>query len=515
MASTKLTVTCSKTPHDAQTLVLPIYTNDKGEPKLGTQSKKFDGAFDGLIEHSIAALPAFNGQLGATTLLAAPKDAKHQNIVLLGLGKADKLDKKGAEKAGQALYAALKAQKLSDATLITENHRKLAGDANELYAQIAGAAYETSYEFDKYKSAQNKAGKEKFLSVSTANVKSLSEHFNDILAIANGRAWARDLGNEPPNMLYPESYASEIQEKLGPLGVKTRVISYEDMQRLGMGAALAVGGSATHKPCMVVMEYDGTDGADVAPVGLVGKGVTYDTGGYSLKPSGSQVGMKFDMCGSAAVVGTVQALAEKKAPVKVAAIVGLVENRIAPDAYLVDDVITSMSGKTIEIKNTDAEGRLVLADALTYIQRYHQPHSVVDVATLTGAVVAALGHNRAGLFTESESLRDKFTVAAKTSGEAIESMPLDDEHRKAMVGKIADLSNSANTPRMGASTAAGFLSEFIEGDTEWAHLDIAGTAIPPSGVATGYGVKVLSEWVESNYTEKSVQKPTAAQPVIK
>jgi leucyl aminopeptidase len=282
------------------------------------------------------------------------------------------------------------------------------------------------------------------------------------------------------------------------------------MQKLGMGAALAVGGSATHKPCMVVMEYNGTNNEFDAPVGLVGKGVTYDTGGYSLKSGAGQIGMKFDMCGSAAVVGTMQALAEKKAPVKVAAIVGLVENRIAPDAYLVDDVITSMAGKTIEIKNTDAEGRLVLADALTYLQRNHQPHSIVDVATLTGAVVAALGHNRAGLFSESQTLRDNFTQAAKNSGEAIELMPLDDEHREAMIGKVADLSNGANTARMGASTAAGFLSYFIEGDTQWAHLDIAGTAIPPNGVATGYGVKLLTEWVEGNYAQPTAPKQSIA-----
>jgi len=501
MTSTKLNAFCSKGTTTGQTVILPIFTNQKGKITLGKRAKDFDRTYDGLIAHSITALPAFDAQAGQTAVLAAPKGSKHQNIMLLGLGQADNLDKKTAEKVGASLFNTLTSQKLDDAILLADNQKKFTRDATRIYAEIANAAYEASYAFDKYKSTPT--NNYKFLNVSYEDVHSLKAEFDSMMAVSKGRVWARDLGNEPPNVLYPETYANQIQEKLGPLGVKTRVISYEEMQKLGMGAALAVGGSATHKPCMVVMEYNGTNNEFAAPVGLVGKGVTYDTGGYSLKSGAGQIGMKFDMCGSAAVVGTMQALAEKKAAVKVAAIVGLVENRIAPDAYLVDDVITSMAGKTIEIKNTDAEGRLVLADALTYLQRNHKPHSIVDVATLTGAVVAALGHNRAGLFSESQTLRDNFTQAAQHSGEAIELMPLDDEHRAAMVGKVADLSNSANTPRMGASTAAGFLSYFIEGETQWAHLDIAGTAIPPNGIATGYGVKLLSEWIERNYAEKT------------
>ncbi len=508
MTSTKLNAFCSRGSTNAQTLILPVFTNKKGKITLGERAKDFDTKYDGLIAHSVAALPAFDAQAGQATVLAAPKGSRHQNIMLLGFGQADKLDKATSEKIGQTLFTSLKSQKLDNGLLLADDHKKFKSDGSTIYAQIANAAYEASYAFDKYKSAPT--DNYKFLNVSYEDVHSLKAEFDNIMAISKGRVWARDLGNEPPNVLYPETYANQIQEKLGPLGVKTRVISYEEMQKLGMGAALAVGGSATHKPCMVVMEYDGTNNELAAPVGLVGKGVTYDTGGYSLKSGAGQIGMKFDMCGSAAVVGTMQALAEKKAAVKVAAIVGLVENRIAPDAYLVDDVITSMAGKTIEIKNTDAEGRLVLADALTYLQRNHRPHSIVDVATLTGAVVAALGHNRAGLFSESQTLRENFTQAAQHSGEAIELMPLDDEHRRAMIGKVADLSNSANTPRMGASTAAGFLSYFIEGDTQWAHLDIAGTAIPPNGVATGYGVKLLSEWVERNYADKTTPQQTPA-----
>jgi|TARA_R110002126_G_scaffold3263_2_gene18591 leucyl aminopeptidase len=513
MTSTKLNIICSKGYSNEQTLVLPIFTDKKGKILFGAHVKEFNKGHGGLITDTIDALPAFDAAPGQTSILAAPKGSTHQNIILLGLGQPENLDSQTAETIGQALYATLKTQKIGGALLKTEDHKRFKYSASKVYANIANAAYEASYEFDKYKSNAAEANKIKFLTVTHHDVHGLKEEFENATAVSNGRVWARDLGNEPPNMLYPETYASQIQEKLGPLGVKTHVISYEDMQKLGMGAALAVGGSATHKPCMVVMEYDGTNNEFSAPVGLVGKGVTYDTGGYSLKPSGSQIGMKFDMCGSAAVVGTMQALAEKKAAVKVTAIVGLVENRIAPDAYLVDDVITSMAGKTIEIKNTDAEGRLVLADALTYLQRKHKPHTVVDVATLTGAVVAALGHNRAGLFTESQTLRDNFTQAAKNSGEAIELMPLDDEHRQAMIGKIADLSNGANTSGMGASTAAGFLSYFIEGETKWAHLDIAGTAIPPSGMATGYGVKLLSEWVESNYAQATVSKPVKGPKV--
>lgn len=490
-----------------QVLILPIFEGENNIGILGKEAKKFDTSYAGALEKKLLETAGFTGKIGQTTSVR-PANSHYKNIIFVGMGKTEELTKVRAEYLGRQLYKKLDASTEKNYVFMTEDHKDLKDKPADTYVAFASGLYEASYNFDRHKAK----GKQKdTTSLTLIGPKSeFQTAFKASNATNKGQVWAKDLGNEPPNVLYPEHYAERIESTLKPLGVKTRLISYQDMQDIGMEAALAVGGSAANKPCMMIMEYDGTNGAADRPVGLVGKGLTFDTGGYSLKPSSGQRGMKFDMCGSAAVVGAVHALAEKKAPVKVAAIVGLVENRISNDAYLVDDVIGSLAGHSIEVGNTDAEGRLVLADAMTYLQREYNPHTMVDLATLTGAVKQALGTHRAGMFTETPSLSKEFEKAADKSGELLWHLPLDPIHKNIVQGKVADLTNSSGIGLGGASQAAAFLSHFVEGDTKWLHLDIAGTA-STAKEATGYGVKLLCEWVEENYSQKAI-KPSKGQP---
>jgi leucyl aminopeptidase len=330
----------------------------------------------------------------------------------------------------------------------------------------------------------------------------------DVLsAHADGVYLARDLINEPPNTLYPESYAQRIKDELKPLGVDVDVIDDKKMEKLGMGAALAVGKGSERKPRIVVMTWNGA-GNDSDPVGLVGKGVTFDTGGISIKPSNGMHEMKFDMGGSAAVVGAMKTLATRKAKSNVVAVVGLAENMPSHNAYRPGDIIKSMSGKTVEILNTDAEGRLVLADCLTYIQKEYNPKCIIDLATLTGAIMVGLGQEYAGAFVNDDKLWSALDDAAKLTNEKLWRMPLDKAYSKDMKSKMADYNNLGGVSRYGgACTAAAFLEFFVDKDRDWAHLDIAGVAWNSRGkpladkdTALGYWVRTLDRFV-NDYAE--------------
>jgi leucyl aminopeptidase len=307
--------------------------------------------------------------------------------------------------------------------------------------------------------------------------------------------------------LYPEAYAKIIKDELKPLGVEVEVLDDKKMLKMGMGAIMAVGQGSDRLPRMVIMRWNGAGGkSKEGPLAFVGKGVTFDTGGISLKPGAGMDEMKMDMGGSAAVVGLMKTLALRKAKVDVVAVVGLAENMPSARAYRPGDIITSYSGKTIEVLNTDAEGRLVLADCLTHVQKEYKPRFVIDLATLTGAIMVALGHEYCGTYVNKETLWKQMESASGRTGEKLWRMPLDPEWNKQVKSDVADLQNIGKIARLaGSCTAAAFLQSFVDEGVQWAHMDIAGTAwrksdqptIPKFG--SGFGVSVLNDLVATYY----------------
>jgi leucyl aminopeptidase len=320
--------------------------------------------------------------------------------------------------------------------------------------------------------------------------------------VVEGVAFTRELVTEPGNIIYPESFVERCRP-LEALGIKIEVLDRDAMAALGMGALLGVAQGSAKPPQMLVMRWDGADSSK-APVAFVGKGVTFDSGGISLKPGGGMEDMKWDMGGAGAVAGAMKALALRKAKANVIGVCGLVENMPDGLAQRPGDVVTSMSGQTVEVINTDAEGRLVLCDALTWVQKNHAPKTIVDLATLTGAMIVALGHEYGGLFANDDLLADQLLAAATASGDRLWRMPLGDAYDKLIDSPIADMKNVG--PReAGSITAAQFLKRFVDEGVRWAHLDIAGMvwASKPGTTwdkgATGYGVRLLDRFVADNF----------------
>jgi leucyl aminopeptidase len=307
---------------------------------------------------------------------------------------------------------------------------------------------------------------------------------------------------EPPNVLYPESFVERCRE-LADLGIEITVLEPEEMAKLGMGALLGVAQGSVRGARLLAMKWNGKGAGDV-DLAFVGKGVTFDTGGISLKPGPGMEDMKWDMGGAGAVVGAMKALALRKARANVVGVCGLVENMPDGNAQRPGDVVTSMSGQTIEVLNTDAEGRLVLCDALTWVQKTHSPKTIVDLATLTGAMIISLGNEHGGLFSNDDGLADQLLAAGRSSGDLLWRFPLSDAYNKLLDSPIADMKNIG--PRgAGSITAAQFIQRFIEPGVKWAHLDIAGMvwADKPGATydkgATGFGVRLLDRFVSDNF----------------
>ncbi len=486
-----LSPTFAKKPK-AQTDTI-VFLIDK-DRKLPPEAAKLDILSDALASHD-----NFKGDKDQVFSVPLSKKSGYARAILLGTGDVKKLDVRTMEVLGGRLFAALKENGAKQAAVI------IPGNNDEFAAHFAAGMGLRSYTFDKYKTkAKDKKSKELAVEIILDKTSAANERFKILGAENAGIFLARDVVNEPANVLYPDSYAKIIAKELKPLGVTVEIFDEKKMEQLGFGAHLAVGQGSDRKPRVVIMRWNGTgkSSAKDAPIALVGKGVTFDTGGYSVKPAAGMEEMIMDMGGSAAVIGTMKALALSKAKVNVVGIVGLAENMISGNAYRPGDIITSLSGKSIEVYNTDAEGRLVLCDALTYVQQKFKPSLIIDLATLTGAVMVALGTEYAGVFATSDKLWNKLNAASEDSGEKIWRLPLDEAYRKAMEGTAADLNNMGNAGRYGgACTAAGFLQHFIEGDTEWAHIDIAGTAwgknakgITTKG-ASGYGVRLLHRMI--------------------
>ncbi|MGH8325060.1 MAG: leucyl aminopeptidase, partial [Steroidobacteraceae bacterium] len=333
------------------------------------------------------------------------------------------------------------------------------------------------YAFNTYRTKnldeyENKLGKVTIATSSTADAR---RAWGALEAVAAGMFFARDLVNEPPNVLSPPEAAKRVKASLSKLGVKVEVLGEAEMKKLGMNLLLGVGQGSERDSQLVVMHWNGPRKKSGTPIAFVGKGVCFDSGGLSLKTGAGMMGMKGDMGGAAAVIGTMQALAMRKARVNAVGVIGLVENMPDAAAQRPDDVVKSMSGQTVEVLNTDAEGRLVLADALTYTQRTFKPKFVIDLATLTGAIVMALGPEHAGVFSNDDRLANRIAGAGKAVGEPVWRMPMGPGYDKLLRSKIADMKNIGG-PSAGSITAAQFLHRFIEDKTPWAHLDIAGVA---------------------------------------
>ncbi|MFH1158036.1 MAG: leucyl aminopeptidase [Pseudomonadota bacterium] len=461
----------------------------------------------------------FKGKSGQTVTL---RDPDGQKIILLGVGKVEELDEKAVRKLAAPLYKTLTAEGVKEVVIDTPSVTNSSNN-NSLAANLADALQTGTYEFKKYKTSGDKDAPVKLegIEILARDPKQAAKIYEPLCKVTESVFWASDIANEPGNVINPKTYANKLAAELPSMGIKVHVLEKEDMERLGMGAALAVGQGSATPPRMVVMEYDGTGGKQPQPLAIVGKALTFDSGGISLKPGQGMDEMTMDKAGSIAVVGTMRALAAREAKVHVVAIVGMAENMPDANAQRPGDIVKAMNGKTIFVGNTDAEGRLVLADALTYIQRTYNPHTVVNLATLTGAALGATGVHIAPFYAndpdkdDEKPMRDKFNRASKATGEMLWPMPLmETPEFTAAVKKtpFADLSNIAPSSKAGSCTAAAFLHEFIDKDEKgvdkcnFVHIDMAGPGCDTENVRKGWGVRLLNQLVINNYEEKPARK---------
>ena len=358
-----------------------------------------------------------------------------------------------------------------------------------------------SYQFQKYKTKKIK--KNNLINIFGNKNKPSARDILKFKSLEEGTFYARDLVSEPGNILHPDEYAKRLK-LLKKDGLKVTVYDQKKLKKLGMNALLGVGMGSIRGSYLITMEWNGAK-KNIKPLAFVGKGVTFDTGGYSLKPARFMEDMTYDMAGSAAVVGLMKSLALRKAKINAVGVVGLVENMVSGVAQRPGDIVKSYSGKTIEVLNTDAEGRLVLADALTFTEKKFKPRFIVDLATLTGAIIVCLGSEYAGLFSNDDKLSQQIINAGEKVEEKLWRMPLHKNYDKLMNSKNADMQNINYVGGAGSTTAAQFLQRFILNKTPWAHLDIAGMAFSKyggalnSGGATGFGVRLLNQLVEENY----------------
>ena len=446
------------------------------------------------------AVAGFTGKLAASLELLAPHGAAFDRLAAVGAGKPEALDRRAWSRIGGAAFAA--AKKAQEIAILADVEG--AQPSPEDVAALAQGVCLNAYAFDKYKTKKDdgkpSAGPAK-VTILCANPTAARRAFAAEQAVADGVLIARDLVNEPANVLGTLEFAARAKELEG-LGVKVEILTEKEMRKLKMGALLGVAQGSVRPPRLVVMRWDGGKPKD-KPAVFVGKGVVFDTGGISIKPAGGMEDMKGDMGGAAAVTGLMHALAARKAKANVVGIIGLVENMPDGNAQRPGDIVTSMSGQTIEVINTDAEGRLVLADALWYANERFAPRLMIDLATLTGAVMVALGSHHAGLFCNDDALADKLLAAGRDTGERLWRLPLGPEYDKMIDSKNADMKNTGGR-HAGSITAAQFLKRFVK-DTPWAHLDIAGTAMgsPASETnrswASGFGVQLLDRLVGDNY----------------
>lgn len=463
--------------------------------KLAGLAKKLDDQTKGHLSRAMKAA-AFEGKKDQTVDILAPVSGIDR-VVFMGVGKVANLLPREIELLGGAIVGVLQSLKARaasvDATVLT---------SGESVARLASGARLRRYSFDTYKSKKDKKNVElETVSIQTNEPAKAKKAFVDFDAVAAGNHVARDLVNEPANILHPIEFAARAKA-LSKLGVKVEILTPAQMKKLGMDALLGVALGSPHEARMVVMRWDGGKKGQ-QPVAFIGKGVTFDTGGVSIKPAAGMEDMKGDMAGAACVVGLMHALAKRKAKVNVIGAIGLVENAVDGKAQRPGDVVKSMSGQTIAVLNTDAEGRLVLADVLWYIQDKFKPKFMINLATLTGAILVALGKEHAGLFSNNDELSQRLAEAGLATGEKVWRLPLTPEYDKLIDHDVADMKNTGGR-LAGSITAAQFLQRFVN-NTPWAHLDVAGTAMDSlkspinQSWASGWGVRLLNHLVATHY----------------
>ncbi|MFA4900297.1 MAG: leucyl aminopeptidase [Brevundimonas sp.] len=478
----------------AEILAVPVF-EDRSFTAAGTA---LDGKANGALTKA-AGKGRFTGKAGQSLSIAAPAGVEADAVLLVGAGAKDKLDDLAVEAFGGNAYAAVK---LSGAEVLTIDASDL---SPEQAARVGFAARLAAYRFDKYRTTQkaDKIPSITTIRVVTTDLRGAEAALEPLSAVADGVIFARDLVSEPANVLYPAEFAKRVKA-LESLGLEVEILGEAEMEKLGMRTLLGVGQGSRRESQLAIMKWNGGE-AGAQPLAFVGKGVCFDTGGISIKPADGMEDMKWDMGGAAAVTGTMIALASRKAKANVIGVLGLVENMPDGNAQRPGDVVVSMSGQTVEVINTDAEGRLVLADALWYTQERFKPKFMIDLATLTGAMIVALGLDYAGVFSNSDDVADPILAAARKVGENFWRMPIPAIYEQHIDSKIADVKNTGNGRAGGSITAALFLQRFTNG-VPWAHLDIAPTAwankspsptVPEGGV--GFAVRTLDRMVADSY----------------
>ncbi len=443
-----------------------------------------------------AKLARFDGSTGQSFLLIAPVSGKMTRIILAGV--AEKADANELQKAGGEILAKVQTCGAKNIAIYADNLEGVNA------AEAAYGALLRNWRIDKYRTKLAENAKPTVATIFVVSApEAASAAWPRYAAIAAGVELTKELVSEPANVIYPESFVERCQH-LAELGVEITVLDDAQMAALGMGALLGVGQGSRRPSRMLAMKWDGTGGKQERPVCFVGKGVTFDTGGISIKPAAGMEDMKWDMGGAGAVAGAMKALAGRRANAHVVGICGLVENMPDGNAQRPGDIVTSMSGQTIEVINTDAEGRLVLCDALHWAQETYNPEYIVDLATLTGAIIIALAHEYAGMFTNDDGLAAKLDAAGKATGDHLWRFPIGPAYDKMIDSPIADMKNVGERGG-GSITAAQFLHRYIKDGVKWAHLDIAGTVWTPKAGptwakgASGFGVKLLDRFIADNF----------------
>ncbi|GAB4495729.1 MAG: leucyl aminopeptidase [Anaerolineales bacterium] len=415
--------------------------------------------------------------------------------VQIGLGEIEKVTPESLRRSGGALGRFLRKHDVRQAGLDLLALHTLTLDAAQAEQAFLEGVLLGAYRFEARKSKPKHYHGSLYLSGLRA-----PEALQRAAILAEAVNLAREWGHEPPNLLTPATLAQRCQTLADEIGLECTIFDEADLEEMGAGGLVNVGKGSQNPPRLIVLEYAGDD-PQAAPVALVGKAITFDTGGYSLKDKTGILGMKYDKCGAMAVIGALYAAAKLQLPVRIVALIAAAENMVSDNAYRPDDIITMLSGKTVEIVSADAEGRLVMADAMTYAQRHWQPQALIDVATLTGGVLVALGRVRAGLMSNHPGLSQALRAAGEVTFERLWELPLDEEFSESLKSEDADLKNSGG--RDGHASIAGwFLQNFVENNTPWAHLDIAGMGDTPKTLpycekgATGFGVRLLTEYLE-------------------
>jgi leucyl aminopeptidase len=475
---------------ETDALVVIAFSQANGGIAFGT-SKAANAATAGWIDELYQS-GEFSGKPFEFSVLHRPAGLKAKRLVVAGAGDAGRFSSAEVRNLAAAAVRALKSKGIRSIALALE-----AGGTLERFVEAAGeGAILGAYEPDQYKTAEKEGSSvESFTIVAPGASGSLEEALARGRIIAEAQNFTRELASEPANRMTPTLLAERAHQMCAEQGLECEVLDQDRMQQLGMGALLGVAQGSAEPPALIILRYRPFEERDGAPhLGLVGKGVTFDTGGISIKPAENMDKMKYDMCGGAAVIGAMRAIAQLRPALPVTAFIPAVENMPGSRAQRPGDIVTTLSGKTVEVLNTDAEGRLILADAITYAKRLGCTH-LVDAATLTGAIVVALGHVNVGVFGNNDELIEKVLAAAREEGEKMWHMPLDEEYKEQLKSEFADMPN-IGTRWGGAITAAMFLKEFAD-PAMWVHLDIAGTAwleetkpYMPKG-PTGVGVRTL------------------------